>query len=442
MNQNNFMSFYFDQQTNKDLDLFNIHTNDNIFNYFNKTKTNGGKEYLFDLMHLPTSDFNLLQKRKNIITSIQNSNFDISIEPLQFDFIDTYLKSIDFPPSQNSIISRYRFYSYKIKPNNSYYIISKGIENILYLLKELQSKRDFFSSQQLLQNEYHIISKLLKEKNISKYLNLDKFKNSFDFMNLDYFFRIKYQPEITTIIEFIYQLDAYISIAKTANTNNLHFAKYENSATPTLELEQFSHPLLKNAVPYDFKIKNNQNLCFLTGPNMAGKSTFLKALGICVYLSHIGFPLPASSCKISILSGITTTINISDNLSRGYSHFYSEVKRVKETALQLKEHNNMLIIFDELFRGTNVKDAYDASLAIIKSLANNKNSIFFISTHITEIANELKNQQNINFKCFSSQLINDQPQYNFQLQSGVCKERMGMHIIENERILEILNSVK
>ena len=125
--------------------------------------------------------------------------------------------------------------------------------------------------------------------------------------------------------------------------------------------------------------------------------------------------------------------------------YWNEIENRKfKTANIRVDKGNIKTIswFDELFRGTNVKDAYDASLAIIKSLANNKNSIFFISTHITEIANELKNQQNINFKCFSSQLINDQPQYNFQLQSGVCKERMGMHIIKNERILEILNSVK
>ena len=98
---------------------------------------------------------------------------------------------------------------------------------------------------------------------------------------------------------------------------------------------------------------------------MAGKSTFLKALGVAIYISHLGFPVPAEKMSTTIYNGIITTINLSDNMNRGYSHFYSEVRRVKEVANKLKEKNRLLVIFDELFRGTNVKDAFDASLLII-----------------------------------------------------------------------------
>lgn len=102
---------------------------------------------------------------------------------------------------------------------------------------------------------------------------------------------------------------------------------------------------------------------------MSGKSTFLKTIGLHIYLAHLGFPVPAKKLKISIFDGLFTTINLADNLNLGYSHFYSEVKKVKDIVLKINSKKNLIVIFDELFRGTNVKDAYDASLIIISTLA-------------------------------------------------------------------------
>jgi len=182
-------------------------------------------------------------------------------------------------------------------------------------------------------------------------------------------------------------------------------------------------------------------MSFVTGPNMAGKSTFLKSLGLSIYLSHLGFPVPATQMKTTVYNGIISTINLSDNMNRGYSHFYSEVKRIKETALKIKEKGNIFVIFDELFRGTNVKDAYDASLIIIKSFSKITSSTFYISTHITEVASEIETIKNIQFMYFNSELVDNQPIYNYKLLVGVSHERLGMLIVKNENIIEILNSI-
>lgn len=210
---------------------------------------------------------------------------------------------------------------------------------------------------------------------------------------------------------------------------------------PKLTLTGLFHPFLENAVPYNVAFDQTKNLCFLTGPNMAGKSTFLKSVGLSIYLSHLGFPVPATRMKTTIYNGIISTINLSDNMNRGYSHFYSEVKRVKETALKIKEKRNLFVIFDELFRGTNVKDAYDASLLILKSFAKITNCTFYISTHITEVAEEIKNISSIQFMYFDSELVDDQPIYNYKLLSGVSHERLGMLILKNEKIIDILDSI-
>ena len=174
---------------------------------------------------------------------------------------------------------------------------------------------------------------------------------------------------------------------------------------------------------------------------MSGKSTFLRTVGLMIYLSHVGFAVPARSLKTSILNGLFTTINLTDDMNLGYSHFYSEVKRVKDLALKIKPGGRLLIIFDELFRGTNVKDAYDASLMIISALVKIRNNIFFISTHILEIADTIENKDKIMFRCFGSELINQQPIYDFQLKKGISDERIGLSIIKNENILQILDEI-
>jgi DNA mismatch repair protein MutS len=162
---------------------------------------------------------------------------------------------------------------------------------------------------------------------------------------------------------------------------------------------------------------------------MAGKSTFLKTMGLLIYLSHLGFSVPAKKLMISIFDGIFTTINLSDNLNLGYSHFYSEVKRVKDIVLKINSRKNIVVIFDELFRGTNVKEAFDASLMIIKALSKIRDNFFFISTHILEVAEELGNNNSITYRCFESELIDHQPVYDFKIKPGISKERIGMLII-------------
>lgn len=174
---------------------------------------------------------------------------------------------------------------------------------------------------------------------------------------------------------------------------------------------------------------------------MAGKSTFLKAVGLTIYLAHLGFPVPAKRMTTTIYNGIVTTINLSDDRNLGYSHFYSEVNRIKETLLKIKNKKRLFVIFDELFRGTNVKDAFDGSLLIIKSFANIPESTFFISTHITEVAEKVRDIDTIQFNFFDSKLVANKPVYNYKLEKGISHERMGMYILKSERIIELLDSM-
>jgi len=157
-----------------------------------------------------------------------------------------------------------------------------------------------------------------------------------------------------------------------------------------------------------------------------------------MYLAHMGFPVAAREMEFSVLDGIYTTINLSDNLSIGASHFYAEVLRIKKIAKELSAGKNIFVIFDELFRGTNVKDAYEATIAITTAFAKKRNSVFVISTHIIEAGEVLKEHANISFKYLPTRMKGTTPEYTYTLESGITDDRHGMIIINNEGILELL----
>ena len=99
------------------------------------------------------------------------------------------------------------------------------------------------------------------------------------------------------------------------------------------------------------------------------------------------------------------------------------------------------MIFDELFKGTNVKDAYDATLFLTEAFAENRDSIFVVSTHIVEVGEALRERtRNFHFAYLPTEMRGVNPHYTFRLVPGISRDRQGMTIIENEAILELIRS--
>jgi DNA mismatch repair protein MutS len=440
------MNFEIDKQTLKDLDLFgDVTRKQSVFDFYNQTKTTGGKDYLLKLMQNPSTRTSELKERTESIRLLSALDFNLTITARQFDFIEHYLR-LNVPVLRNNLVDAViQSLMNRIKSSNEYYLIQSGIQQLKFLFIHLKNKISIVRLQDFPESfsvEFNKISQLIENDDFSCFWDKrDKMPHSW-LNKLDFMIRNKHHREVSELIRFIYLLDAYVSIGKVAKEKGLAYPEYLNDRSQSISLRKLFHPLLPDAVPYDFEISEPKNLCFLTGPNMAGKSTFLKSMGLAVYLSHLGFPVPAEKMTLSIYHGLITTINLSDNLLKGYSHYYGEVKRVKEIAIKLKEKNRLFVICDELFRGTNVKDAFNASLLIIKSFAEINKSTFCISSHITELAENLDKLPTIDFKYFDARLENDTPKYEYILLNGISHERLGMHILKKERILEILSSIQ
>lgn len=443
------MLFDIDKQTIRDLNLFDDRTQEkSIFTFYNRTVTRGGKEVLNRLFRTPVSDIELLRSRKDEINFFFLNNCLLKLKSRHIDFIEHYLVNDRFPLRNNIIDATYNGLMNKLSPDGNYWIISNGIFYIIRLLVDLK----LFSTEA---KSLHLPVSLEADLDrIKKFIDSDSLNNCLSdppedikdltflqINNLDQLFRVCKKDLFKELLNIVYKIDVLQSLSGIMKSEAYSLPEYYQGSQPLFEVIDAFNPILPAPVPNSFTFTRESSLCFITGPNMAGKSTFLKTMGLMIYLAHLGFPVPAKRLKTTVFDGLFTTINLADNLNLGYSHFYSEVQRVKEIVVKISTERNLFVIFDELFRGTNVKDAYDASLMIISALAKIRGNFFFISTHILEVAENLKNRDSLIFNCFESELVNQTPVYDYKLKPGVSKERIGMLIIKQERILEILEHI-
>jgi DNA mismatch repair protein MutS len=438
----NLSKFELDRQTLSDLSIYPDHTHkQSVLQIFDNVVTIGGKYKLKEIFDNPLTDVKTIQERIDALKYLQQATFSFKIDKGSCDYIEHYLRQPDKPTTVSkfsAIENRVAFY---FTGNSQYYTISRGISYTLELIAELIS---FFNTNAeipaLLQSYQYKIQSILNSKDFLLLLPLLKKPklNAMDIAKVDWLFRYKGFNQLKELLEIAYLLDVFIAVSEQGKRLNFNFPVINTSASKQLQLKGLFHPFVTKPISNHINFDKSSNVCFVTGANMAGKSTFLKAVGICVFLSQLGFPVPAQYMETSGFEGLVTTINVPDDIQEGNSHFYAEVSRVKHVAQQLNNRNNMVVIFDELFRGTNVKDAYDASLAVIKAFAKIKTSFFLVSTHIVEVAHELKVIENINFKFMETSFQNGYPKFSYQLQDGITEERLGMWIVTNEGIVDII----
>ncbi|SHM03115.1 DNA mismatch repair protein MutS [Chitinophaga jiangningensis] len=231
--------------------------------------------------------------------------------------------------------------------------------------------------------------------------------------------------------------EAWLSLANAAVRMNMVFAEFTSGG---FELKDFYHLLIKQ--PVRNSICTDASVLLLTGANMSGKSTLLKAMGCCVYLAHAGMPVPASVCRIPFYNGISAAINLRDDLQSGYSHFMMEVQQLKQTLHAAGGGDNCFAIFDELFRGTNADDATDISLQTIEGLVTSPKGFFIISTHLHALEGLLTPGPGWKAMHMACMLEEGLPRFAYQLQEGWGRLKIGRIIFEQEGLPAMLGQWK
>lgn len=440
------MGFITDKQTLDDLNIFGSHSREkSIYGMFNRTTTNGGAAELENMFRVPLSDHNQINLRSTMIRCLMDREVEFPFRPGLFNTIDHYLSSTDTRTrlsSYGDTLER-KFRSF-VGADTHYSQVRTGV---LATLEMLYGVRRFIDSSRSLGSspydpEFDAMEAILGEGPMSV-LPFGKPLRKIPYtvtVTCDTQLRFTLNSRIKRLLRHIYTLDAYISVAKVARQRGFAFAAAMEASPPTFSITDAYHPQIPDPVPNSITIRPDNNMVFLTGANMAGKSTFMKTMGVALFLAHMGFPVPAASMEFSVKNGMFTTINLADNLSMGYSHFYIEVLRVKKVAEWVNRVGNLVVVFDELFRGTNVKDAYDATIAVTEAFSHKQDCIFVISTHIIEAGEVLgKMCGNMDFIYMPTEMEGSTPTYPYKFARGITCDRHGMIIVRNEGILDILD---
>jgi DNA mismatch repair protein MutS len=209
-------------------------------------------------------------------------------------------------------------------------------------------------------------------------------------------------PALQQTAAALAQLDVLAGFAQTARLYN--YCRPEMSGDSVLHIVQGRHPILEQNqaaerfVPNDLLLdRTTQQLMLITGPNMAGKSTFIRQTALLALLAHAGSFVPATTARIGLVDRIFTRIGASDDLSRGQSTFMVEMS---ETANILNNATpRSLIILDEIGRGTSTFDGLSLAWSIVEHLHNIVGALTLFATHyheLTELAARLPRVKNFN----------------------------------------------
>ncbi|EDM36009.1 putative mismatch repair-like protein [Pedobacter sp. BAL39] len=439
------MPFITDKQTLDDLNVLGKYKNNSVFNLFNRTKTAGAERLLEQMFQHPLTDMKLINERSDVIRYFQGKRL---VFPLDVQLLQTAEQYLAGAAGSNMLMTTVQTGRRKalklLGLTVEHTLVTNGLSATIQVLADIRT----FVSRLLSEDpdgpfaaELNMAAESFNSGKLD-WLPAAKAKVTLSFFETsryDYLLRVALRNEMEIIMKLVHLTDLYISVSSVAQEKSFAYAEAVEETQDLLDINEGFHPCLNKAVPNSVKMDGNENVIFLTGANMAGKSTFMKSYGLCIYLAHMGFPVPAKSMVFSVKEGMYTSINVPDDINMGYSHFYAEVLRVKKIAEEVSAPKNLYIIFDELFKGTNVKDAYDATLAVSEVFATHRNCFFIISTHIVEVGEALAQRcDNIRFTYMPTEMRGKVPVYTYRAKEGISSDRHGMMIIENEKILEII----
>lgn len=233
------------------------------------------------------------------------------------------------------------------------------------------------------------------------------------------------------------EFDAIISLSLfAANHPNYTFPKVE-ATNKKLIAHKVGHPLIEeqNLVTNNYSIEGHCKIDLLTGANMAGKSTFLRTIGVNLILARIGAPVCAKEFNFypfKLFSSLRTVDSLKDN----ESFFYAELKRLKQLIELYEQKEEFFFLLDEILKGTNSADQHKGSVGLIHNLmALNGNGI--IATHDIELAN-LANEhpEVIRNICFEIEIINNQLKFDYKVKPGFCKTMNASFLMESMGIIK------
>jgi len=226
------------------------------------------------------------------------------------------------------------------------------------------------------------------------------------------------------------RLDAWAALADVAERER--YVRPEVSDVFALELEGSRHPVVERMmareafIPNDVRLDDGGRVVLLTGPNMAGKSTLLRQVGLCVVLAQLGSFVPCKRARIGVADRVFTRVGASDNLVRGQSTFMVEMSET--SAILHGATARSLVLLDEIGRGTSTYDGVAIAWAVTECLHNTIGCKTIFATHyheLTQLTEELEHVRNFNV---AVREIGQEVVFLHRLEPGAADRSYGIHV--------------
>lgn len=254
-------------------------------------------------------------------------------------------------------------------------------------------------------------------------VGLDKWKN-------------KHRESMPSWLDSIFIVDELNSFANFA-FNNPSYCFPQFTSSTFIETKGLGHPLMrKNAcVLNDFIPSDKEKVVVLTGANMSGKSTFLRAIGINTVLANCGAPVYATSFAFNNAE-VYTSMRVMDSLEQNTSYFYAELERLSLIMNKLRSGQKMIILLDEILKGTNSADKLAGSIGLIEEFLRH-DCLCIIATHDLDLGKlEIKYPLEVSNYCFESRLEANELYFDYKINKGIAKNKNATHLMQKAGLIK------
>ena len=472
-----------------DMDLFG---NKSVFQLLNRTVSSNGKRYLAEALSKGTNNPSLnaqcIEALTNNISWGQEFMSEGIVRKAEGDKILSLSLLSDFTVDVTSITHVLRFllpiigfsstflYAFDIIGGGLFVIIialvlsmisqqlkktnaiaqqftdqSERVKTILkqlHLYEKLETKDTVLKAQQeeLLNHESSVLSEVKA---------LDVIMKRFDF-------RINLLVGVVLNFFLAWDLQLQVQSKKWLDKNREHLTKWENqiakiefwisgaiyrfnnpntvyamlSENDSYEIKDLGHPFVskEKCVTNEVKIVDNEQFIVLTGPNMAGKSTYLRSLGLAIICANAGLPILATSCKLPKVK-LFTSMRTSDDLTVESSYFHAELMRLRFIVDEIEKGEKVFIILDEILKGTNSKDKEIGSALFLQKLKRLKTK-GIIATHDLSLCVLEDSDKAFKNMYFDSIIDGDKLSFDYKINKGICQNMNASFLLKQMKLVD------
>ena len=441
-----FPGLQIDEHTFKDLEIFETESDaKSLFERCNFTRTEGGSKLLRQRFESPWCEPDRIKSTQLSVAFI-NSHREIfaKLPAYIVQSVESYQREILLGVTKENAIEFY------IQSTNIYFNHDRHyrslVRGVQYTCSVIRGLREFVGHRELENAEGEIVPHLeelreiLSEEWVEE-IPAERVAGSWPWQNFrwDQTFRQRRKDVILRLLQLVYELDAVISMADATCEFEFNLPEILQGSAKVAAVD-LTHPFLSNPVPNDFSLDQAHRVLFLTGPNMAGKTTYLRAVATALYLAHLGMGVPAKEFSFVPIQCLFSSISLNDDLHSGISYFRAEALRVRAVADSIAQGQKVIALMDEPFKGTNVKDAFDASLAILRRFATKDGCLFLFSSHLIELDEQLADESQITRSHFQALENEGRLKFDYLIRPGISTQRLGVRVLEEEGVFDLLDA--